>query len=250
MVVSWIESVDGIVWRKGFEVERGEGVVRRVIVGREEGVEVGVVDCGEGLVKGVRVVVEGLSEGVGDLVNVGIGKVYGVGVREVDVVGVLMVRDGVDDVGRSVVEGMFEKSDGVIVGVIGVEDIVMGDGDGVDSGFWGILVDGVGIEDGEVCIEEVGDVRGIERCRYGRVREVEVEVVKGYGLGNGWVEGLEGVGEDWMVGILVEGLLYRVGFVYEIGRNEGVGYVVGVYEGIVIDGWFKGLGELGLGDMG
>ena len=29
-----------------------------------------------------------------------------------------------------------------------------------------------------------------------------------------------------------------------------MGYVVGVYEGIVIDGWFKGLGELVLGDMG
>ena len=239
VLLTWVHTLDAILSAKGFQVQAGEGLVRTVIFRTHEAVELPVVHRGQPILEGVRLLFQPFSEPVADFVNLGIGKLYALAVTHLDVVAVLVLTDALHHVGTSVVQGMFQKTHAVIVAVIALHHILIRDGHGLHTAFCRIFVHAVGIDDTDLCIEEVAHVSGIHTCRYPTLTEVEVQVLKGYRFGNACLQGFQRLPHDCMVGIFLQPFFYTLRFLYDIASNEAVGYLVAIYERIVIDTSFK-----------
>lgn len=203
VLLTWVHTLDTILSAKGFQIQAGEGLVRTVILRTHEAVELPVVHCGQAFLKGVRLLLQPFSEPVADFVNLGIGKLYALAVTHLDVVAVFILTDAFHHVGTSVVQGMFQKTHAVIVAVISLHHILIRDGHGLHTAFCRIFVHAVGIDDADLCIEEVAHVSGIHTCRYPTLTEVEVQVLKGYRFGNACLQGFQRLSHDCMVGIFV-----------------------------------------------
>ena len=135
------------------EVKTGKALVRAVVLGTDEAVELAVVHVRHFPLELRRLFHEPVGEAVTDLVNLAVGKQGNLRITYLHFLARL-VQYGLGDVGRGVVDGMAHKGDAVEDAAFRTHRILVHDAWGGHVGLDAVLVVAGGITDGHVRVEQ------------------------------------------------------------------------------------------------
>lgn len=135
------------------EVEAGKALVRAVVLGTDEAVELAVVHVRHFPLELRRLLHEPVGEAVTDLVNLAVGEQGDLRITYLHFLARL-VQYGLGDVGRGVVDGMAHEGDAVEDAAFRTHRILVHDAWGGHVGLDAVLVTAGGITDGHVRVEQ------------------------------------------------------------------------------------------------
>ena len=145
----WIQILDA----QPFQVKVWKGLVAAVELGAHEAVELAVVHVLQLLLELRRLLHKPVGEAFTYLVNLAVGQLRGFGVAHLDVLAVL-VRDGLGDVGRGVVDGVAHEGHAVEQARFGTDCILVIDTRAEFGGTDIVLVRAGVVADGHVGVEQ------------------------------------------------------------------------------------------------
>ena len=138
---------------QSLQVQVGKGLVAAVELGAHETVELAVIHVLQLLLELRRLLHEPVGEAVAYLVNLAVGQLRGFGIAHLDVLAVL-VRDGLGDVGRGVVDGVAHEGDTVEQARFGTHGILVVDARAEFGGADVVFVRAGVVADGHIGVEQ------------------------------------------------------------------------------------------------
>ncbi len=209
-----------------FEVEVGERLVRPVVLRAHEAVERTVVEVCEPILEVGRLLAQPLRESVAYLVDLAVGKLYGLAVANLHLfqLPVDELRYLLGDVGRGVLQGVFEQMQAVVLAALRIDGVLFHDLRIARRPFHTIFVYIGRIGDLDLRIEQRGGEPFVDAFGYPALAEVEIEVVESDGPRRGRLpQGFERFPYRLVVGVLIQNSLHPVGFLDDIACDELVG---------------------------
>ena len=234
-------SAEQFVDSQPLEVEVGEFLVRPVVLRAHVTVESTVIEVCQAVFEVGRLLAQPFGESTPDLVYLAVGELYGLPVTHFDLppFAVHPFEDGLGDVGRSVLQGVFQKVQAVVLTGLRADGILLRDLHVRRFRLHAVLVQVGGEGDLHLRIEERGGETLVNTFWNPPFAQVEVQVVESDGFGRRLAQSLQRFPGRGVVGILPQERLDPFGFPDDIAGDELVGNLVAVRFRVVIDTSFQ-----------